>query len=106
MHTHTPTLLTHTHAHTHFPPPTHTHHVANQRTIHFAWSIMVSFDIVQVLGSHQNVFTLKLIEGKFTAYRTQYVQYAQRVLPTGLFIAFAAFLNLYFPLISIIYGVI
>ena len=37
---------------------------ANERTTHFAWSIMISFDIVQVLGSHQNVFTIKLIEGK------------------------------------------
>ena len=39
------------------------HTTANQRTVHFSWSIMISFDIVQVLGSHQNVFTLKLIEG-------------------------------------------
>ena len=38
---------------------------ANERTKHFAWSIMISFDIVQVLGSHQNVFTLKLIEGTY-----------------------------------------
>ena len=40
-------------------------HTANERTKHFAWSIMISFDIVQVLGSHQNVFTLKLIEGQW-----------------------------------------
>jgi len=36
---------------------------ASERTVYFAWSIMISFDIVQVLGSHQNVFTMKLIEG-------------------------------------------
>ena len=28
-----------------------------------AWSIMTAFDAVQVLGSHQNVFTFKMVEG-------------------------------------------
>ncbi len=35
----------------------------NQRSAYFAWSIMIAFDAVQVLGSHQNVFTMKLVEG-------------------------------------------
>ena len=30
---------------------------------YFSWSIMTAFDAVQVTGSHQNVFTLRLIEG-------------------------------------------
>ena len=37
--------------------------VANPRTQYFAWSIMTAFDTVQLLGSHQNVFTTRLVEG-------------------------------------------
>jgi hypothetical protein len=37
--------------------------LASERSVQFAWSIMRSFDAVQVLGSHQNVFTMKLVEG-------------------------------------------
>ena len=33
------------------------------RSIHFTWSIMTAFDAVQVTGSHQNVFTQRLVEG-------------------------------------------
>jgi hypothetical protein len=33
------------------------------RSIHFTWSIMTAFDVVQVTGSHQNVFTQRLVEG-------------------------------------------
>ena len=33
------------------------------RSEYFTWSIMISFDAVQVLGSHQNVFTTKMVEG-------------------------------------------
>eukprot|EP00605_Chrysophyceae_sp_TOSAG23-4_P001317 GSChrysophyteH1.ASY1.ANO1.1432.1 assembled CDS len=33
------------------------------RSEYFAWSIMTDFDAVQVTGSHQNVFTLRLVEG-------------------------------------------
>jgi hypothetical protein len=97
-----------TYPHTH--PPlvtlmyTHTHHAANQRTIHFAWSIMVSFDIVQVLGSHQNVFTLKLIEGKYTASHT-YSTYSAYYL-RSLFLAFYAFIAVHFLLEFVIYDAI
>ena len=34
----------------------------SQRTLFFAWTIMTAFDILHVSGSHQNVFTSKLIE--------------------------------------------
>jgi hypothetical protein len=37
--------------------------LASERSVHFTWEIMISFDFVQLLGSHQNVFTNKLIEG-------------------------------------------
>ena len=37
--------------------------LGNERSEYFAWSIMKAFDAVQVLGSHQNVFTTKLVEG-------------------------------------------
>jgi hypothetical protein len=37
--------------------------VGGYRSAHLAWSIMTAFDAVQVLGSHQNVFTLKMVEG-------------------------------------------
>eukprot|EP01038_Epipyxis_sp_PR26KG_P013922 gene13922-18671_t len=37
--------------------------VANNRTEFYTWSIMKAFDAVHVLGSHQNVFTTKLLEG-------------------------------------------
>ena len=33
------------------------------RSVHFTWSIMTAFDAVQVTGSHQNVFTQRLVEG-------------------------------------------
>ena len=36
--------------------------LANERSVYFTWSIMISFDLIQVSGSHQNVFTFKLIE--------------------------------------------
>jgi hypothetical protein len=36
---------------------------STERTQYFAWSIMTDFDAVQVTGSHQNVFTLRLVEG-------------------------------------------
>jgi len=36
---------------------------ATERTEYFAWSIMAAFDSVQVLGSHQNVITTKLVDG-------------------------------------------
>jgi hypothetical protein len=36
---------------------------SNPRMIHFAWSIMTAFDILHISGSHQNVFTLRLLEG-------------------------------------------
>lgn len=32
------------------------------RSQYFTWSIMTAFDAVQVTGSHQNVFTLRLVE--------------------------------------------
>lgn len=37
--------------------------LANRRTEHFAWSVVTAFDILQATGSHQNVFTLRLLEG-------------------------------------------
>jgi len=36
---------------------------ANDRTAYFAYTIMTAFDTLQVTGSHQNVFTTRLIEG-------------------------------------------
>lgn len=36
--------------------------IASERSVYFTWSIMISFDLIQVSGSHQNVFTFKLIE--------------------------------------------
>ena len=35
---------------------------ATPRSVYFTWSIMTDFDAVQVTGSHQNVFTLRLVE--------------------------------------------
>lgn len=37
--------------------------VATERSEYFAWSIMIAMDAIQVLGSHQNVFTTRMIEG-------------------------------------------
>jgi hypothetical protein len=36
--------------------------IASPRSEYFAWSIMVAMDAIQVLGSHQNVFTTRLME--------------------------------------------
>lgn len=43
--------------------------VASERSEYFAYSIMIAFDAVQVLGSHQNVFTTKLVEGLSLTHR-------------------------------------
>lgn len=37
--------------------------LATPRSEYFAWSIMIAMDAIQVLGSHQNVFTTRLMEG-------------------------------------------
>jgi hypothetical protein len=39
------------------------------KAAYLAWSIMISFDAVQVLGSHQNVFTAKMVEGLSLGYQ-------------------------------------
>lgn len=31
-------------------------------TIHFAWRITISFDLLHITGSHQNIFTQRLME--------------------------------------------
>lgn len=36
---------------------------ASKATEYFAWSIITAFDSVQLLGSHQNTFTWRLVEG-------------------------------------------
>lgn len=36
--------------------------VSNPKTVNLAWNIMSSFDVMQSSGSHQNVFTMKLME--------------------------------------------
>ena len=36
---------------------------SNNRTIYFTWSIMKSFDLLHITGSHQNIFTIRLMEG-------------------------------------------
>ena len=37
--------------------------IGGPKSAYLAWSIMTAFDAVQVLGSHQNVFTYKMVEG-------------------------------------------
>lgn len=36
--------------------------VANERTEYFAWTVLTAFDLLHITGSHQNVFTIRLIE--------------------------------------------
>jgi hypothetical protein len=36
---------------------------AGKESEYFTWSIMIAMDSIQVLGSHQNVFTTRLLEG-------------------------------------------
>lgn len=36
--------------------------VANPRTEYFAWTVLTSFDLLHITGSHQNIFTIRLIE--------------------------------------------
>ena len=36
--------------------------VSNPRTEYFAWTIMTAFDLLHITGSHQNIFTIRLIE--------------------------------------------
>ena len=33
------------------------------RTLHFAWSVVTSFDQIHSSGSHQNIFTMRMMEG-------------------------------------------
>eukprot|EP01039_Chlorochromonas_danica_P009418 gene9418-10405_t len=35
---------------------------SNDKTIFFTWSIMTAFDLLHITGSHQNVYTIKLLE--------------------------------------------
>ncbi len=37
--------------------------LSNEKTIQVAWSIMMAFDVMQSGGSHQNVFTQRILEG-------------------------------------------
>lgn len=37
--------------------------LANEKTLNVAWNIMLTFDVMQSSGSHQNVFTQRLLEG-------------------------------------------
>lgn len=37
--------------------------LATEKSVYFTWSIMIAMDAIQVLGSHQNVLTTRLIEG-------------------------------------------
>jgi hypothetical protein len=39
------------------------YYVATERSLYLSWAIMISFDNVQLLGSHQNVMTTRLVEG-------------------------------------------
>ena len=36
--------------------------VSNVRTVYFTWTILSAFDLLHITGSHQNIFTIKLIE--------------------------------------------
>ena len=36
--------------------------VANPRTEYYDWPVLTSFDLLHITGSHQNVFTIRLIE--------------------------------------------
>eukprot|EP01031_Cornospumella_fuschlensis_P023523 gene23523-28529_t len=36
---------------------------SSPESTYFTWSVMIAMDAIQVLGSHQNVFTTRLIEG-------------------------------------------
>eukprot|EP01035_Chromulina_nebulosa_P026050 gene26050-34049_t len=53
------------------------------RTIYLTWSIMTAFDIVQVTGSHQNVLTMRLMEGLGLNY-TQVKLLSLDDFPTGI----------------------
>lgn len=37
--------------------------ISSPRSVYLSWAIMLSFDNVQLLGSHQNVLTTRLVEG-------------------------------------------
>jgi hypothetical protein len=58
--------------------------VASPRSEHFAWSIMTAFDAVQRLGSHQNVFTTRLVEGITLSYRNAKIL-PMEDFPTGMY---------------------
>jgi hypothetical protein len=46
--------------------------VSGPKTVNLAWNIMGSFDVMQSSGSHQNVFTMKLMEAlDFSSLHTQ-----------------------------------
>lgn len=39
------------------------YYIASERSLYLSWAIMLAFDNVQLLGSHQNVMTTRLVEG-------------------------------------------
>ena len=56
---------------------------SHERSLYFTWSIMIAMDAIQVLGSHQNVFTTRLLEG--LAISAQYMKLLPlHAFPTGI----------------------
>ena len=57
--------------------------IASERSEWFAYSVMTAFDAVQVLGSHQNTFTARLVEGLALGHRHA-VLLPMEAFPTGI----------------------
>ena len=57
--------------------------IASERSEWFAYSIMTAFDAIQVLGSHQNTFTSRLVEGLALGHRHA-VLMPMEAFPTGI----------------------
>ena len=57
--------------------------LATERSEWFAYSVMTAFDAVQVLGSHQNVFTARMVEGLAIGHR-HVVLLPMEAFPTGI----------------------
>jgi hypothetical protein len=57
--------------------------LATERSEWFAYSVMTAFDAVQVLGSHQNVFTARMVEGLAFGHR-HVVLLPLEAFPTGI----------------------
>ncbi|RYG62152.1 hypothetical protein EON64_18125, partial [archaeon] len=55
---------------------------SSEKTVYFAYSVLISFDLLHITGSHQNIFTLRLLEALDLYYLSTHFL-PMRLFPSG-----------------------